>query len=321
MTTTALAQRQDILPDAQSWKTMMEMARELVASGLLPKGIDKPAAALAVIQKGREIGIPPMYALSNIGIINGRPVVGAEVMLAMVYRDHGDQAIQFVETSAQRCAVSYKRKSWPQARAFEWTMENAEQAGLLGKGGPWKQYPAAMLRARCISAVARLAFPDSLGGMYTPEELGAEVTVTDDGEIEVVPQAAPIRAIRPEIGDVTPPPPQPAGAEFRQKWDQQWSVGIAAATAAGLGEPQAPPANASEVALKKAARELSDEIQARRALNAEIVEKIAQVRATHGANAVSDFDPVTEASETVHQMLATLNEMLAEPEAKDAEAF
>jgi hypothetical protein len=32
-----------------------------------------------------------------------------------------------------------------------------------------------MLRARCISAVARMAFPDSIGGMYTPEELGAEV--------------------------------------------------------------------------------------------------------------------------------------------------
>lgn len=205
MSTTALAQRQDILPDAQSWKTMMEMARELVASGLLPKGIDKPAAALAVIQKGREIGIPPMYALSNIGIINGRPVVGAEVMLAMVYRDHGDQAIQFEETSSERCSVVYKRKSWPQARHFEWTTEDAKKAGLLGKGGPWSQYPGAMLRARCISAVARLAFPDSLGGMYTPEELGAEVKVTEDGEIEVVQPSAPVVTIVPNEKDITTP--------------------------------------------------------------------------------------------------------------------
>jgi hypothetical protein len=212
---TALAQRQDILPDAASWKTMLEMAGQLVQSGLLPKGIDKPAAALAIIQKGRELGIPPMYALSNIGIINGKPVVGAEVMLAMVYRDHGDQAIQFEETSAERCSVVYKRKSWAQYRTFEWTVEDAKKAGLTGKGGPWSQYPAAMLRARCISAVARLAFPDSLGGMYTPEELGAEVTVTDDGAIEVVQAPAPVVTIVPNAGDIASMPVEPAGPSDR----------------------------------------------------------------------------------------------------------
>jgi hypothetical protein len=44
-----------------------------------------------------------------------------------------------------------------------------------------------MLRARCLSAVARMAFPDSIGGMYSPDELGASVrvegeTVVFDGE-------------------------------------------------------------------------------------------------------------------------------------------
>lgn len=199
---TALARRENLLPDTGTWKTMLEMAGELVASGLLPKGIDKPAAALAIIQKGLELQSPPMYALSNIGIINGKPVVGAEVLLAMVYRDHGDQAIQFEDTSAERCSVIYKRRSWPQARRFEWTIEDAKKAGLLGKGGPWNQYPAAMLRARCVSAVARLAFPDSIGGMYTPEELGAEVTVTDDGEIEVIQPPAPVVSFVPKAEDI-----------------------------------------------------------------------------------------------------------------------
>jgi hypothetical protein len=226
---TALTQRQDILPDAASWKTMLEMAGQLVQSGLLPKGIDKPAAALAIIQKGRELGIPPMYALSNIGIINGKPVVGAEVMLAMVYRDHGDQAIQFEETSAERCSVVYKRKSWPQYRTFEWTVEDAKKAGLTGKGGPWSQYPAAMLRARCISAVARLAFPDSLGGMYTPEELGAEVTVTDDGAIEVIQPPAPVVSIMPKADDV-----QPAASPRRAQLEAKFQAGLKAARALAI---------------------------------------------------------------------------------------
>jgi hypothetical protein len=226
---TALAQRQDILPDAASWKTMLEMAGQLVQSGLLPKGIDKPAAALAIIQKGRELGIPPMYALSNIGIINGKPVVGAEVMLAMVYRDHGDQAIQFEETSAERCSVVYKRKSWAQYRTFDWTVEDAKKAGLTGKGGPWSQYPAAMLRARCISAVARLAFPDSLGGMYTPEELGAEVTVTDDGAIEVIQPPAPVVSIMAKADDV-----QLVASPRRAQLEAKFQAGLKAARALAI---------------------------------------------------------------------------------------
>lgn len=266
-TTTALAQRQDILPDAASWKTMLEMAGQLVQSGLLPKAIDKPAAALAIIQKGRELGIPPMYALSNIGIINGKPVVGAEVMLAMVYRDHGDQAIQFEETSAERCAVVYKRKSWPQYRSFEWTVEDAKKAGLTGKGGPWSQYPAAMLRARCISAVARLAFPDSLGGMYTPEELGAEVAVTEDGAIEVIQPSAPVVTIVPNANDVT------SGIDpKRQKLIDQMRRGIAAVKALGADVEDVDPEPLSDDEIKgtvTALAEMVRDIKAEQAKQAE----------------------------------------------------
>jgi hypothetical protein len=199
MTTALARQQQALLPDAATLQTMLTMAEQLVQSGLLPQSIKTPAAALAIIQKGIELGIPPMYSLSNIGIINGRPVVGAEVLLAMVYRDHGDSAIIVEETSAERCTVTYRRKGWDKARQFSWTTQDAEQAGLLGKGGPWKQYPAAMLRARCISAVARLAFADSIGGMYLPEELGAEVEVVD-GEIVVIdqkPAPTPLRTVKP----------------------------------------------------------------------------------------------------------------------------
>lgn len=214
--TLALAHRQELLPDAATLKTMLDMAGQLVQSGLLPASIKSPAAAMAIIQKGRELGIPPMYALSNISVINGKPVVGAEVMLAMIYRDHGDQAIQFEETSNQRCSAMYKRRSWTKARRFDWTMEDATKANLTGKGGVWNQYPAAMLRARCISALARLAFPDSIGGMYTAEELGADVQMTAEGEIEVVQPPAPVLKIAP--ADVVPPdelpvePPGPSDA-------------------------------------------------------------------------------------------------------------
>lgn len=64
-------------------------------------------------------------------------------------------------------------------------MEDAKRANLTGKG-PWVTYPAAMLRARCISSMARAMFPDALSGVvYTPEELGAQVD--DDGSVIEIP--------------------------------------------------------------------------------------------------------------------------------------
>jgi len=61
-----------------------------------------------------------------------------------------------------------------------WTMPRAKQAGLLSKTN-WQRYPAAMLKARAISEVARDACQEVLLGIaYTPDELGAD---DDGGEI------------------------------------------------------------------------------------------------------------------------------------------
>lgn len=174
--TTALA-----LPTGSEWGTITQMAEVLVPSGMLPAHIKTPAAAAAIILKGRELGIPPMQALSGIAVIQGKPVAGSELMLAILYRDHGDNCLWFTETTETACRVSYARRGWPERREYAFTIEDAKRAGLL-TNATWTKYPAAMLRARCISAVARMAFPDSIGGMYTPEELGASVTITADGE-------------------------------------------------------------------------------------------------------------------------------------------
>lgn len=191
-----------MLPDAATWQTMLTMAESLVQSGMLPAHIKTPAAAVAIIQKGRELDIPPMYALSNIVVIQGKPTANAELMLALIYRDHGDAAIGFQESTNDRCTVAYRRRGWAKPQSYAFTIADAEQAGLLNnqKNPTWRSYPAAMLRARAISAVARMAFPDTIGGMYTPEELGA--TVDADGDVIDLPptrepQAAPARVSQP----------------------------------------------------------------------------------------------------------------------------
>jgi hypothetical protein len=73
-------------------------------------------------------------------------------------------------------------------------MDEAKAAQLLGKD-VWKKYPAAMLRARAISAMARAMFPDAINGVsYTPEELGSEIEIGDDGQ-ELVRDVTPAKPI------------------------------------------------------------------------------------------------------------------------------
>jgi hypothetical protein len=145
-----------------------------------------------------------MYALSNIAVINGKPTASAELMLALIYRDHGDDAVRVIETTAERCMVAYRRRGWQEPELFSFTIDDAACAGLLGKDN-WRHYPAAMLRARCISAVARFAFPDTIAGLYTPEELGARVLVREDGEQYLPPSPDPPGEPRPAcvVGEVT----------------------------------------------------------------------------------------------------------------------
>lgn len=167
------------------WSLMLDQAQVLLSTGFLPKAIQTPEQAVAIMLKGRELGIPPMYALSNIAVIQGKPTASAELMLALIYRDHGDNAIYNIRSDHEVAEYAYKRRSWSEYRRFSFTIEQARKAGITNNPN-WTKYPAAMLRARCVSAIARIAFPDSIGGMYTPEEMGVEEEVTEDGEHRLV---------------------------------------------------------------------------------------------------------------------------------------
>jgi hypothetical protein len=48
-------------------------------------------------------------------------------------------------------------------------IEQAKKAGLTGKDN-WKNYPRAMLRARCIAEGVRAVYPAAIGGMLVAEE-------------------------------------------------------------------------------------------------------------------------------------------------------
>lgn len=194
-------------PTLEDWEFMLKLGAGLVQTGFMPKGVDTPAKAAAIMLKGRELGIPPMEAIANISIINGKPTIQAKLMMALVKRAYGSDAIWVEKTNNELCTVGYSRGS--RKSFYTFTMEDAKLANLLND--TWRKYPAAMLRARCISAVCVMEFPDVTGGLYVPGELGDPVDVDGSGEVITVEVNSPTRAPQrpePKAAPQSAPPAQ-----------------------------------------------------------------------------------------------------------------
>jgi hypothetical protein len=151
---------------------MRAQAADLIASGYLPRAIDKPEKAVAIIMLGRELGMGPWQSFNSIDVIQGRPTLKPIGMAALVNRfvEQRGGYLRVVESTGERCVVEYLRPPAPQARRVSFTTAEAQTAGLMGKD-TWKQYPQDMLRSRAISRACREGFSDVILGLYTDEEI------------------------------------------------------------------------------------------------------------------------------------------------------
>ena len=180
------------LPTGNQLENLLRIGDMLVKSGLLPQTLRTKEAAAVVVMKGNELGLPPMAALEGISVVQGRTVINAHLMLALVKRAYGPASIWVSETSNDHCTISYRIPGMAEALSYTYTMADARTAGLADKP-TWRQHPAAMLRARAISATVKLAFPEVVGGMYVPGEIeGTEETVTPDGDVVIRVSAASV---------------------------------------------------------------------------------------------------------------------------------
>jgi len=135
--------------------------------------------------------LQPMQAMQNIAVINGRPSIWGDAMIALVRACPAFEYINETQTDKEATCV-IKRKGEPEAvRTF--SMEDAKKAGLMGKSGPWTQYPKRMMQMRARSWALRDVFPDVLKGMICAEE------ALDSGPRDVTPvtrTAATLERIR-----------------------------------------------------------------------------------------------------------------------------
>lgn len=177
---------------------ILTTAKALIASGFLPKSIDTVDKAFAIITMSQELGIGMWQGLNGINVIQGKPTVSPQLMLALINRSGQLEDMQ-IDANADRAIVTLKRRGRT-AHTETFTIKDAAAQGLTGKDNYRKQ-PATMLKWRAVAAAARVVFPDAIMGLYTVEEIAPDaVTVTEDGEATYTPPAITVTTpVQPDV--------------------------------------------------------------------------------------------------------------------------
>jgi len=198
---------------ANTMPELLQLAEILAQSKLF--GVQSREQAVAVILTGQDLGLSAAQSLRAIYVVQGKPVLSADAMVAAILAS--DLCVYWTtrESTNERCIVETQRRGAPSPEHVTWTIEDAARAKITTKD-IWKSYPADMLRHRACAVLARCVYPDVVLGVYAPAELPEDdspqaVTViqetapTEPQEIAVAPTPQlpdPIEALQSRIADL-----------------------------------------------------------------------------------------------------------------------
>lgn len=142
-----------------------QMATSVAASKLF--GINNKDQAVALMLLCQAEGLHPAIAARDYHLIQGRPALKADAMLARFQQAGGK--VDWKEYTNDKVTGVF---SHPQGGSLEvsWSLAQAKAIGIANKDN-WKNYPRAMLRARVVSEGIRSVYPGCVVGVYTPEEV------------------------------------------------------------------------------------------------------------------------------------------------------
>lgn len=183
----------------EAWAWCQGVARE----NWVPNSFrGQPMLVAIAVSFGERFGIDPMMSIQNIAVINGKPSMYGDMLLAICRKDpEFEDYTEEYHTDKVGCTVTVKRKG--KAPVVETFAEpDARKANLWGKKGPWTEYPKRMCMWRARGFALRTAFPDRLAGIITREEAMDFPTVDHRGQ--------PAPAVTGPVQDASPQPePEP----------------------------------------------------------------------------------------------------------------
>ena len=191
----------------------LRISEMFAKSDLVPDNYkNKPANIFLAVSAGASLGLAPFQAMQNIAVINGKPSIFGDALLAMVRNDKRCLSVKesIVGEAMNRTATCIVSRLAPNGEteiiSSSFCLGDAQKAGLLNRG-PWKSYPDRMLQMRARGFALRDAFADVIGGLITSEE-AQDYPVPKDAVQELEKTSKfdkDARSIDDIVGELTPP--------------------------------------------------------------------------------------------------------------------
>ena len=180
-----------------------QLAELFAKTGIAPPAFrGKPADTMLALLYGNAIGLSAPQSLLGVQVINGRPSLTADSMLAICRSSpvFEDLVETFEHAGTDRCtAVCIAKRRGCSPVASRYGVADAKRAGLWGRG-VWAAYPERMLRIRARTFALRDLFGDLLQGFTSAEEAADIPTTPDEPPVvtfEPVPVAESVDAPQP----------------------------------------------------------------------------------------------------------------------------
>ena len=168
---TALAMRQNVSLQITDAESLIKVGELFDRCGMF--GCSQQGQGLVLAMTCIQAGMTPLEFMQTYHIIEGKPAMRADAMLAKFVERGGKYTIE--ERSEKRAAATFTKEN--NTLKAEYTFAEAQRQGIIyGKDGKtvktnWQKYPKQMLWARLVSDTVRALDPGVNMGTYTPEEV------------------------------------------------------------------------------------------------------------------------------------------------------
>ena len=150
--------------------SVQALGKVIAESGMF--GCKKPEQGIIIALQCIAENKPPLEMAKNYHIVTGKLTKRTDAMLADFKKIGG----KFVWNDLQLKNKKVQSATFtdPDGNAYKvsYSIEDAKSAGVYSENpdSSWQKTPAAMLRARLISETLRAIAPETVTGVYTPEE-------------------------------------------------------------------------------------------------------------------------------------------------------
>jgi len=194
--------------NAPNLPALMEQGEMIVKSGIYGQKFSTAAQVVAVMLAGREMGLTPMQAATELYVVNGQVGMSGKVMVALFERG-GRQWLRITESSPQRVkGIVHLRDgsehehelTMEEAEAAKWSMAYSKQSGSWQPKPTWRQMPRVMLEWAWKRTAIRKHDPGALLGNVVIDDMPELPTDVSELDALIELRREELRMLQAQIG-------------------------------------------------------------------------------------------------------------------------